>query len=163
MILQVRLHTTGWMPIVDPWFMNMGSPMTRRHEEQISGSLYGRPGGYDDNSAKLACSLTIGLHFEPDDDPVEIVRKLMKSEGFSSQEELKQSFSIPANPMICVVAELPKKMQISFKQNNFLLNALILGLCTATHYDPERPVIWTRTSLTRQLKLFTLGGFYASA
>jgi hypothetical protein len=153
----------GRTSIIDPWLLNMGSPMTRHHEESISGSLYGKPGGHDDGSAKLACSLTIGLRFEPDDDPLEIVRDLMKSEGYSSQEDLKQNFSIPTISMLCVVTKLPKVIQITPKQNKFLFNALILGLCTSTHYDPTRPVIWTRTSLTRQLKLFTLGGFYASA
>ena len=154
---------TDAISVIDPWLMNMGSPMTRRHEEHISGTLYGAPGGNDDGSAKLACSLSIGLRFEPDDDPLEILRERMKSEGLFSQEELKQIFSIPTISMLCVVTELPKKIQTTPKQKNFLLNALILGLCTATHYDPTRPVIWTRTSLTRQLKLFTLGGFYASA
>jgi hypothetical protein len=143
--------------------MNMGSPMTRRHEEQISGSLFGQLGGHGDGSAKLACSLTIGLRFEPDDDPVEIVRERMKADGYSPREDLKPKFSIPAIPMLCVVAALPEDIQVTPTHRNFLLNALILGLCTATHYDPTRPVIWTRTSLTRQLKLFTLGGFYASA
>jgi hypothetical protein len=134
-----------------------------RHEEHISGTLYGQPGGHDDGSAKLACFLAIGLRFEIDDDPVEIVRDCMRSEGYSSQVELKHNLSVPADPMICVVTEIPKKLQTTLMQKKFLLNALILGLCTATHYDPTRPVIWTRTSLTRQLKLFTLGGFYAPA
>ena len=156
----LRLIERAIMP--DPWLMNMGSPMTRRHEEQISGSLFGKPGGHDDGGARLACSMTIGLRFEPNDNPLEIVRAHMKSEGYSSQEELKLKFSIPAISMLCVVAALPEKIQVTPKHKNFLLNALILGLCTATHYDPTRPVIWTRTSLTRQLKLFTLGGFYAS-
>ena len=41
-----------------------------------------------------------------------------------------------------------------------LYQALVLGLCTPWRYDPGRPVLWTRTSLTRQLELFDGGGFY---
>ena len=42
-----------------------------------------------------------------------------------------------------------------------LYQALVLGLCTPWRYDPDRPVLWTRTSLTRQLELFDGRGFYA--
>ena len=154
---------TGMKSVIDPWLMNMGSPMTRRHEENISGTLYGEPGGNNGGSAKLSCSLSIGLRFAPGDDPLEVLREHMKSAGLFSQEELKQVFSIPTNSMLCVVTELPRQIQITPRQKNFLWSALILGLCTATHYDPTRPVIWTRTSLNRHLKLFTLGGFYESA
>ena len=42
-----------------------------------------------------------------------------------------------------------------------LFQALVLGLCTPWRYDPGRPVLWTRTSLTRQLELFNGQEFYA--
>ena len=42
-----------------------------------------------------------------------------------------------------------------------LYQALVLGLCTTWCYDPQRPVLWTRASLTRQLELFDGRGFYA--
>jgi hypothetical protein len=42
-----------------------------------------------------------------------------------------------------------------------LWHALVLGLCTANLYDPERPVLWTQASLTRRLELFDPAGFYA--
>jgi hypothetical protein len=137
--------------------------MTRRQEEHISGTLYGELGGHDDGSAKLACSVAIGIGYGPGDDPIAIARERLQSAGYSSPEELKQSLAIPLSPMVCSAAEIPPEFQVSPKGEDFLLTALILGLCTATNYDPARPVIWTRTSLSRQLKLFTLGGFYASS
>jgi hypothetical protein len=39
--------------------------------------------------------------------------------------------------------------------------ALLLGLCTAYQYDPARPVLWTRASLTRRVELYEPAGFYA--
>jgi len=39
--------------------------------------------------------------------------------------------------------------------------ALLLGLCTTFQYDPARPVLWTRASLTRRVELYEPAGFYA--
>ena len=41
-----------------------------------------------------------------------------------------------------------------------LVDALILGHCTATHFNPARPILWTRTSLKRHLRLYRSEGFY---
>ena len=41
------------------------------------------------------------------------------------------------------------------------VKALLLGLCTAWQYDPSRPVLWTRASLTRRVELYEPAGFYA--
>ena len=37
----------------------------------------------------------------------------------------------------------------------------MLGLCTTQVFDPDRPVLWTTTSLTRFVELFDPRGFYA--
>jgi hypothetical protein len=42
-----------------------------------------------------------------------------------------------------------------------LEQALLLGLCTAFQYDPARPVLWTRASLTRCVEMHDAAGFYA--
>ena len=42
-----------------------------------------------------------------------------------------------------------------------LRHALLLGLCTAFQFDPARPVLWTRASLTRRVELFEPAGFYS--
>ena len=46
--------------------------------------------------------------------------------------------------------------------DSILEQALLLGLCTAFQYDPARPVLWTRASLTRRVELYEPAGFYAS-
>ena len=47
------------------------------------------------------------------------------------------------------------------REDAVLREALLLGLCTAWQYDPARPVIWTRASLTRHVELHDPAGFYA--
>jgi len=44
---------------------------------------------------------------------------------------------------------------------SILRQALLLGLCTSFQYDPSRPVLWTRASLTRRVELYEPAGFYA--
>ena len=47
------------------------------------------------------------------------------------------------------------------RADSVLEQALLLGLCTAYQYDPARPVLWTRASLTRRVELYEPAGFYA--
>ncbi|PKN19294.1 MAG: hypothetical protein CVU71_07230 [Deltaproteobacteria bacterium HGW-Deltaproteobacteria-6] len=151
-------------PAIVPWLCNMGSPMTRRESERIIGSLlgeHGRGGG-----AKLSNVMTVGLKFEAGSDPVTATYEILQRAGLYSPEDLRCYTSVPEGPMICVLSDkviptAPDKRRE--KDFLFLTSALILGLCTATFYDPARPVIWTQTSLTRKIRLFSPGGFYASA
>jgi hypothetical protein len=138
--------------------------MTRRESERLNGSLLGEPG--KGGGAKLYNVMTIGLKFEDGVDPVTATYEILRRAGLDNPEELRSLASVPEEPMICV----PSNKVIPTAHNNrlendlpFLNSALILGLCTATFYDPTRPVIWTQTSLTRKIRLFSLGGFYASA
>ena len=57
-------------------------------------------------------------------------------------------------------AVLDRRVSASPTANDALFQALMLGLCTAWCYDPRRPVLWTRASLTRHLELFDGRGFY---
>jgi hypothetical protein len=41
-----------------------------------------------------------------------------------------------------------------------LRDALILGLATASIYDPARSLLWTNASLTRRLELYDPRNFY---
>ena len=69
---------------------------------------------------------------------------------------------LPPLPCICRVDESLRPAPIgSMEPDDALFQAIVLGLCTPWRYDPGRPVLWTRTSLTRQLELFDAGGFYA--
>ncbi len=150
--------------VAGPWLCNMGSPRTRRASERIVGSLLGEPGR--GGGAKLSNVMTIGLKFEDGADPVKATYEILHSAGLGSPEDLRCFTSVPEEPMVCVPSDriVPtahdKRLDKDFP---FLTTALILGLCTATFYDPARPVIWTQTSLTRKVRLFSLGGFYATS
>ena len=68
----------------------------------------------------------------------------------------------PHEPCICRPDPAPSPAPVaSLLAIDALYQALVLGLCTAWCYDPRRPVLWTRASLTRQLELFDGRGFYA--
>ena len=38
--------------------------------------------------------------------------------------------------------------------------AIILGRCSGSLYDPDKPVIWTQDRLNRRLRLYHSGSFY---
>ena len=151
-------------PAIGPWLCNMGSPSTRRESERIIGSLLGESG--KGGGAKLSNVMTVALKFEDGSDPVSSTYEILRRAGLGSPEDLRCYAVVPEGPMICVQSDrvVPTEHDKRLKKDfPFLTSALILGLCTATFYDPSRPVIWTQTSLTRKIRLFSLGGFYASA
>lgn len=158
-----RLMTSG-RSLNDLWRCNMGGPMSRRETQRFSGSLLGQ--AVTDGGAKLSPAMSIGLHFDLEEDPVQATYAILERAGLTTAEELRKLVSFPLQSMICV----PATMVIPISRSNellidlpFLSSAFILGLCTATFYDPLRPVIWTHASLTRTVRLYNLGGFYATA
>jgi hypothetical protein len=74
-------------------------------------------------------------------------------------EILRKSIEIPDKRYICR-PYLHPECRLDAAPAEVFRNALILGLCTAQMFDPERPVIWTRASLTRVVELFDPAGFY---
>ena len=151
-------------PAIGPRLCNMGSPGTRRESERIIGALLGEPGR--GGGAKLSSVMTVALKFEDGSDPVEATYEILQRAGLDSPEDLRCYTAVPEGPMICIPSDrvVPTVHDKRLKKDfPFLTSALILGLCTATFYDPARPVIWTQTSLTRKIRLFSPGGYYASA
>ena len=55
---------------------------------------------------------------------------------------------------ITIVTALERPTRFSYR-------IVSIGLCTDQLFDPQRPVIWTETSLTRALDLYDPRGFYA--
>ncbi len=137
---------------------NMGGPRSRTRSETIRSSLLGaRPGA-------IRCPMIrqLGIELEEGTDPVAEAYGALARLGFTSPEELRTHYKVPERP--CVVAPSLRLPLLEWRQTSdeILLNeALLLGLCTKVAYDPRRPVLWTRASLTRQLELFQTGGFYA--
>ncbi len=106
----------------------------------------------------------VGLIFKEGTSPLTAIETLLKEEGFRSPEELRQEFEIPSAPLTCrdigddmdgLVNADPGDPKAVLRQ------ALILGLCGPTYYDPQKAVIWTNNRLSRRLDLFQPGRWYA--
>ena len=136
---------------------NSGGPMSRGRSERISATLLGN----DEGAVRCPRVLRVGLDFGKRS-PLTYVRGLLKTCGFSDEQEARLALALPLQPYVCRPNPAPSPMPVaSLMASDALYQALLLGLCTAWCYDPRRPVLWTRASLTRQLELFDGGGFYA--
>ena len=136
---------------------NSGGPCSRRRTERLSATVLGR----DDGAIRCPRVLRIGLDFGRRN-PLTCVRRLLKSCGFSDEHEARSAIGLPLEPCLCRPDPAARPTPIeSLGADDALFQALVLGLCTPWRYDPGRPVLWTRTSLTRQLELFDGRGFYA--
>ncbi|NLH77857.1 MAG: hypothetical protein GX465_12545 [Acidobacteria bacterium] len=143
-----------------PWvYANSGGPSSRQRTQTISSSILGK----DDGFVRCPRIIRLGLLFDEAEDPVMVLTAILAEEGYGGPEALRGEFSVPEGRLICrpramcqdrlVVRDCPRR--------RVLEQALMLGLCTDQVFDPARPVLWTRTSLTRAVELFDPRGFYA--
>jgi len=136
---------------------NTGGPMSRTRTERISVSVLGN----DRGAVRCPRVLRLGIDFGRRN-PLECVRRVLKQRGFADAEEARACVALPLEPCICRPDPAPTPVPFAtMSADDFLFQALVLGLCTAWAYDPARPVLWTHTSLTRRLELFDGRGFYA--
>ena len=137
-------------------FANAGAPMSRGRSQRISATLLGN----DEGDVRCPRVLRVGLDFGRRS-PLAYVRELLKACGFSDEQEARHALALPQEPCVCRPNPAPTPAPVtSLLATDALYQALVLGLCTAWCYDPRRPVLWTRASLTRQLELFDGRGFY---
>ena len=132
-----------------------GGPPSRQRRERIKSSLLGK----DDGEIRCSPVIRVGFAIDKDEDPFEVLQELLVDEGYDSLEDLKASIAIPDKRYICRPYLYPE-CRLDAPASEVFRHALILGLCTAQMFDPERPVIWTRGSLTRVVELFDPAGFY---
>ena len=136
---------------------NCGGPMSRGRSERISATLLGN----DEGGGALPTRAARRARLR-EAQPAAYVRELLKACGFSDEQEARQALALPQEPCVCRPNPAPSPAPVaSLLASDALYQALVLGLCTAWCYDPRRPVLWTRASLTRQLELFDGRGFYA--
>jgi len=136
---------------------NSGGPSSRRRTERLSATVLGR----DDGAIRCPRVLRVGLDFGRRN-PLTWARGLLTICGFSDEHEARAAIVLPLEPCICRPDPAARPTPIdTLGPDAALFQALVLGLCTQWRYDPSRPVLWTRTSLKRQLELFDGGGFYA--
>ena len=132
--------------------------MSRRRTERVVASLL------RDESVPLRLPRVIraGLHFG-DREPLDAVLASLARAGLDDAELLRQRFDAPATPLLVrTVPDARWGVQVARGSDESILQqALLLGLCTAWQYDPSRPVLWTRASLTRRVELYEPAGFYA--
>jgi hypothetical protein len=137
---------------------NSGGPMSRRRTERVLASLL------RDESAPLQLPRVIraGLHFGKRE-PLDAVLESLAREGLDDAELLRARYAAPTTPLLVrVVPDARWGVQVARASDDSVLEqALLLGLCTAYQYDPARPVLWTRASLTRRVELYEPAGFYA--
>jgi hypothetical protein len=139
---------------------NTGGPMSRRRTERLRASII-RPGG----SLFCPARYYAGLEFPEDADPVEVIEEVMMVCGYRSVGEARMGMSskLPRRLMATMPCQRERNCRADRDDPQTVLRyALILGLSTAQVYDPERPVLWTRASLTRRIELVDLEAFYAA-
>jgi hypothetical protein len=136
---------------------NMGGPMSRSRELTLSSTILGD--GVDHVSCPLVASVALDFG---DADPVLYVWGLLEGLGYSSPEVARGSLlPILQRCVCCVSSKIAPDRVASLEPEVVLEQALVLGLSTKSLFDPSRPVIWTRASLTRRLNLYEVEGFYA--
>ena len=135
---------------------NSGGPMSRRREFRLQTSVLGA------DSGPLSCPKlrTVALDFGGEE-PVPYVRRLLEELGYASPEVAHAVLLAGAEPcMCCTSGEIYRTRVRDTRPETVLEKALVLGLSTTTLFDPARPVIWTRASLTRRLAFYDVRGFY---
>jgi hypothetical protein len=132
--------------------------MSRRRTEHVCASLL------RDEFVPLRLPRVIraGLHFGARE-PLDAVLEALARAGLDDAELLRQRYAAPETPLLVrVVPDARWGVQVArATADSVLEQALLLGLCTAYQYDPARPVLWTRASLTRRVELYQPAGFYA--
>ena len=147
----------AWNEDVYERIANSGGPMSRGRRERISVTVLGN----DDGAVRCPRVLRIGLDFGRRS-PLTYVRELLETCGFADEQEARHAMALPEEPCLCRPNPAPTPAPVALLlARDALYQALVLGLCTTWCYDPRRPVLWTRASLTRQLELFDGRGFYA--
>lgn len=136
---------------------NSGGPASRNREMNLRASVLGA------GSQSLSCPMvrSVGLDF-CGQDPVSYMRKLLQALDYESPEAARFALLLRAQPCVCRADPEIKPTRVKGARPELVLEqALVLGLSTTSLFDPARPVVWTRASLSRRLNLFDVRGFYA--
>jgi hypothetical protein len=147
------------VPYDGGWFWaNTGGPASRRRTERMQASLLRTSSG----PVHMPRVIRAGLRFGGRD-PIDAVLEALARVGLDDAELLRSRYAVPPAPLLVrVLPNAAWTVPVARATDDAVLEqALLLGLCTAFHYDPSRPVLWTRASLTRCVELHDAAGFYA--
>lgn len=154
----VRLKPDPRWVVADPEpLFNSGGPKSRTRTQHIRATVLGAGEG------PLSCPLVISLALDfGKRDPLVAVEALLRRARIREPEALRERFALPAEPCICREWREPVPLSVAeAPRDEVLVQVLLLALCTPHHFDPRRPVLLTRASLTRRLQLYAGRGFYA--
>jgi len=137
---------------------NSGGPASRRRTERVQASLLRTSSG----PVQMPRVIRAGLRFG-DREPIDAVLEALARAGLDDAELLRSRYAAPPTPLLVrVVPNAAWRIPVEGASDDAVLEqALLLGLCTAFQYDPARPVLWTRASLTRCVEMHDAAGFYA--
>jgi hypothetical protein len=139
------------------YLFNSGGPRSRTRTQQLDASLLQRRGTGGGLPRVSHAALDFG-----DCDPLEVIINLLDEFGLHDPEELRHLYEVPGEPCICrVTDDIIPLNALKAPGKKVLGKVLLLGLSTATVFDPRRPVLITRASMTRRIELFSGRGFYA--
>jgi hypothetical protein len=147
---------SGWRVGGERVKCNTGGPMSRARLFSLKSSVLGS------NSGPISCPKlrTVALDFGRED-PVPFVRRLLDRLGYASPEAAKAALLPRTERCICCPLSATYRTRVrNTRPETVLEKALVLGLSTPSVFDPARPVVWTRASLTRRLALYDFRGFY---
>jgi len=137
--------------------LNSGGPRSRTRTERLQATVLGASDGCIRSPQVRRLGFAFGMA-----DPVETAWRWLEDAGMGDPEDLRNLFVLPQKALICRAAPELEPVPIGRRPRRDELEDLLwLGLCTAWLFDPERPVLWTRASLTRRLDVFHGEGFYA--
>ena len=135
---------------------NSGGPSSRTRVEPVHATLLGRP------NSPIRCPRMLALALDfAGADPVATVYRLLAEAGWASPDALRAAFGQGLWPMVCQPEPVLTPLVVAGADSGEVLRqAFLLGLCTRVRFDPERPVLWTRASLTRRLEVYEMREFY---
>ena len=137
---------------------NSGGPSSRRRTEQVVASVLRDETAHFHLPRVIRAGLVFGER-----DPLQAVFESLARAGLDDAEDLRERFPAPSEPLLVrVVPDARWGVKVAQGSDvSILQQALLLGLCTAYQYDPARPVLWTRASLTRRVELYEPARFYS--
>jgi hypothetical protein len=143
-------------PTVDPPRTLQG-PGSRTRSERLYSTILG------DDEGAIRCPRVwrLGLAFG-DRPPLAVAQAWLDALGFADETAARAHIDLPDRSYLCQRDPNPNPRDAAtIAPAEGLRIALMLGLCSSTHYSPDRPLLWTTMSLTRQLFLYEPEGFYA--
>lgn len=141
-----------------------GGPRSRTRRERLQATVMGNDRGF----VRCPRRRKVGILFPEGVDALALVYGLCAHLGYADPDDARRALAhhLPKQPMVAMPSQSTPTVvwpeEDAPASEALLVEALLLGMCTAHLYDPTRPVLWTRSSLGRRLELFSTEGFYAA-